>query len=96
MNGFSPWMDSNWVGDVTTKQFTLSYIFLLGNGFISLQSQKKDTMTLSTSEVEYVVDVTTTKESQWLCQILQDWFSQHNPTTFFCNNKSIIKLSKNI
>lgn len=53
-------------------------------------------MAISTSEVEYVVDDTTTKESQWLRQILQDWFSQHNPTTFFSNNQSIIKLSKNI
>jgi hypothetical protein len=54
-------------------------------------------MDFSTSEVEYTADVITTKESQWLCQILQDCgFLQHNPTTFFYNNQSIIKLSKNI
>jgi hypothetical protein len=54
-------------------------------------------MALSTREVEYIVDVTTTEKSQWLHEILQDCgFLQHNPTTFFCNNQSIIKLSKNI
>jgi hypothetical protein len=65
-------------------------------GPIAWGSKKQKTVTLSTTESEYVAVCHTTKEIIWLRNLLSDiGFKQHDPTVLHCDNKSAVRLTFN-
>jgi len=48
------YLDSNFVGCVDTRKFTLSYVFLLAGGEISWKNAKQSVVAASTIEARFV------------------------------------------
>jgi hypothetical protein len=57
------WCDANWTSDVQTQKFISRYVFIFGEGVISLKSQKQQLIALSSTKVEYIVVVVVVKKS---------------------------------
>ncbi len=55
-----------------TQKFISRYVFIFGEGVISLKSQKQQLIALSSTKVEYIVVVVVVKKSTWLHQLLDD------------------------
>ena len=88
--------DSDWAGSVDDRKRTLGYVFHLGYGAISWASKKKLIVLLSTTEAEYVAAIAVACQTIWMRRMLRDLHpDQEGMTTIFCNNTSVIALSKN-
>ncbi|PNX81919.1 copia-type polyprotein [Trifolium pratense] len=93
---FSGWTDSDYAGDIDDRKSTSGYVYMYGNGVVSWLYKKQAIVTLSTTEVEYVVAASCACQSVWLRRILEQLKqTQMTGTTIFCDNTSSIKLSKN-
>ena len=70
------------------------YIFMVDGGAVSWSSKKKELVTLSAAEAEYVAQTHVEKEALWLCRLLTENFkSMDMPTTLFSDSKSAIALA---
>lgn len=88
--------DSDYVGDVEDRKSTSGYAFLLSSGVVSWSSKKQPIVTLSTTEAEFVAAASCASQVVWMRRILEKLgHSQGGSTTVFCDNSSMIKLSKN-
>src|SRR5688572_25529670 len=71
---FKCFSDADWAGDVADRKSTSSYVFKLAGGPISLGSKKQSSVSLSTSEAEYIALSLAIQEGKWvhrlLCEIL--------------------------
>jgi hypothetical protein len=91
--GFS---DSDYAGDVDDHKNTSGYVFLLNGATISLSSKKQTIVTLSTTEAEFIAAASCVCQGIWLRGILEEVkYTQQGLIMLFCDNSSIIKLSKN-
>ncbi|XP_019052653.1 PREDICTED: uncharacterized protein LOC109114437 [Nelumbo nucifera] len=61
--GFS---DSDWDGAIDERKSTTTYVFSLGSKMISWPSKKKNTVALSSAEVEYISATSASCEAIWL------------------------------
>ena len=68
----------------------------MGSGAISWASKKQPVVALSTTEAEYVAETTAACQAVCLRRVLKDLcHEQENGTTIYCDNSSVIALSKN-
>ena len=69
---------------------------MLGTGAVSWSSKKQQIISLSTTEIEFIVATACACQAIWLRRILEELqFKQVEATTVFCDNNSVIKHSKN-
>ncbi|GKV22816.1 hypothetical protein SLEP1_g32638 [Rubroshorea leprosula] len=88
--------DSDYAGDLDDRKSTSGFVFMLGSGAISWSSKKQPTVTLSTTEAEYVAATSCASQAIWLRRIMEELeLNQHEATSSYCDNSSAIKLSKN-
>lgn len=88
--------DSDFANDPDTRKSTSGYIFKLNGGAVTWSSQRQQTVSLSTSEAEYIGSSNATKEAIWVRRLLQDLGELENgPTTLCVDNQSAIRLVKN-
>ena len=88
--------DSDYTGDQDDKRSTLGYVFMLGTGAVSWSSKKQQIVTLSITEAEFIAATACACQAIWLRRILEELqFQQIEATIVFCDNNSVIKLSKN-
>ena len=93
LTGFT---DSDWAGSTDDRRSTSAYIFCLGKGTISWCSRKQNTVALSSTEAEYTSATKASCEEVWLRKLLNDLgLKQEGPTTIYCDNMSVISLTKN-
>jgi hypothetical protein len=87
--------DSDYAGDINTRQSTSGFIFLLNEGPIAWSSRRQNCVALSTTEAEYVAACEAAKESVWLrrllLEIIPDW---KQPLPLLCDNISSIELTR--
>ena len=89
--------DSDYAGDVDDRKSTSGYVFIMGSTTISWCLKKQAILTLSTTRAEFVVATTCACQAIWLRKILEELhFKQPEPTPVYCDNISIVKLSKNL
>nr|KYP62884.1 Retrovirus-related Pol polyprotein from transposon TNT 1-94 [Cajanus cajan] len=82
--------DSDYAGDLEDRKSILGYVFMLGSGAVAWS------VTLSTTEAEFVAAAFCASQEIWMRRILEKLSqSQNSCTTIFCDNSSTIKLSKN-
>ncbi|KAL0405906.1 UNVERIFIED_CONTAM: Copia protein [Sesamum latifolium] len=75
---------------------TSGYTFSLGSGIFSWASKKQATVAQSSTEVEYIAAAATSNQVTWLRRILEDMGEkQEEPTKIYCDNKSVIAITKN-
>ena len=58
--------DSDFAGSIDDRKSTSGYIFHLGSGAISWDSQKQPIVTLSTTEAEYVAATSAACQAVWI------------------------------
>lgn len=63
LEGYS---DADFTGDVETRRSTTGYMFILANGLVTWASQRQKSVTLNTTEAEYVAAAAAAKEAIWL------------------------------
>jgi hypothetical protein len=91
------YIDSDSDGCIDDRKSTSGYVFILGSCAISWSSKKQPTISLSSTEVEYIALTSTTSEAIWLKRILTYLKQeQQDATIIYCDNMSTISISKNI
>jgi hypothetical protein len=90
----SGYIDSDWDGSVSDRKITSGCCFSLGSAMISWQSRKQSSISLSTTEEEYIVVCSTSCESIWLQKLLTGLFDlEMEATMILCDNQSCIKMT---
>ena len=90
------YLDAEWDGCVDDRKSTSGGAFFLGESLVSWISKKQTSISLSTTEVEYIAASECCTQIEWMKQTLQDIkVVYENPTVFHCDNTSSISLSKN-
>ena len=96
---FKCFSDANWAGDVTDRKSTSCYVSKLVSGPISWGSKKQTSVSLSTSEAEYIALSLAIQEGKWvhrlLCEILVAAHFEVPKLVIFEDNQSCIKMTKN-
>ena len=92
----SSYSDSDYAGDLETRRSTSGNLFFLANGPISWLSQRQPSVSLSTTEAEYISPCTAAREVTWLRRLLSDTgYPCDMGTKLYIDNQSTIKLIKN-
>lgn len=88
--------DSDFASDRETRKSTTGYVFKVSGGPITWSSKRQPSVSLSTTEAEYVAACQSTKEAIWLRQLYSDIGEPiDEPTTIHIDNQSAIKLIHN-
>ena len=78
------------------RKSTSGYVFLLGSGAVSWSSKKQPIVSLSSTEVEFIVAASCACQAVWLKGVFEKLGqNQDKPTIIRCDSSSAIKLSKN-
>ena len=84
----------DWEGDRIDRKSTYGYVFMFGGGSIFLSSNKQDSISLSSTEVEYKGAVNACIQVVWLQGILSEFeIGCASSAVLFCDNQSAIKIS---
>ena len=90
------WTDADWGGDVDDRKSTSGYVYTFAGGAIAWRSKKQATVSLSSTEAEYVAATLAAKEGIWLKAILEEInFAEEKPIEIYCDNQSCLKLASN-
>lgn len=82
--------------DLITHRSTIGYIFIIAGSVISALSKRQYSITLFSTEAEYVVCYQVTKEAVWLQLLLKELdHSQPSPTILSYDNNNTILLTNN-
>lgn len=65
--------DSDWAKDKKNRKLTSNFIFILNGGLISWYSKRQSTVTLSSTEAEYIALTLATKKATWLWLLLTEF-----------------------
>lgn len=87
--------DSDWAGDLNDRKSTSGYVFKIFGNTVSWLSQKQPTVSLSSTEAEYLALSNGVCEAKWLRCLLKELGHECNtPTTIFEDNQSCIKVAE--
>lgn len=91
--GFS---DADFAGDFETRKSTSGYVYKYSNAPITWTSRRQQSVSVSTTEAEYIAASEACKEAIWLTQLLSDLDERCNrPVELYLDNQSAIRLIKN-
>lgn len=91
--GFS---DADWAGCQDTRRSISGSCFFIGQSLISWRTKKQQTVSHSSSEVEYCALASATCELQWLLYLLRDLhITCIKPLVLYCENQSAFHIAAN-
>jgi hypothetical protein len=86
----------DWVGCIDDRRSTSEATFYLGECLVSCLSKKQLSISLSTSEAQYIATTGCCTQVLWMKQTLIDiQFEYDEPIPIYFDNKSAINISKN-
>jgi transposase InsO family protein len=89
-------VDADWAGDVNSRRSISGYVFFLNGTPISWTAKKQPSISLSSTESEYMASSHATREAVYLRQFLTEiGFRQNIPTPILVDNQSAIALARN-
>ena len=89
-------VDSDWAGDTDTRRSHTGYVLMFNGGAISWKSRRQDSVSLSTSEAEFVAASQCGQEVLYIREILLDFHQpQTGPTIVYEDNLACIAMSEN-
>jgi hypothetical protein len=88
--------DADWAGCIDDRRSTNGAAFYLGECLVSWLSKKQSSISLSTTETEYIAATTCCTQVLWMKQTLTDIQVEYDePIPIYCDNTSAISISKN-
>ena len=92
----SGYVDANYAGDKHTSKSTTGYVFMFNGGLVSWCSKRQATITLSSTEAEYIALCQAAREAAWLRQLMVELgIYEGQPITINKDNQGAIALGKN-
>jgi hypothetical protein len=89
--------DVDWEGSIDDRRSTSGEAFYLGDFLVSWLSKKQSSVSLSTTEEEYIATTTCCTQVLWMKKTLQDIQVKYDdPISILCDNTSAISISKNL
>ena len=82
----------DYVADVDATRFVIGYTFMIDNSLVSWKATLHPTVTLSSTEVEYMVITEATKERIWLKGLVSNLGFPQEKTIILYDNLSVIYL----
>uniref|UniRef100_H3H975 Integrase catalytic domain-containing protein n=2 Tax=Phytophthora ramorum TaxID=164328 RepID=H3H975_PHYRM len=96
---FRGYSDADWAGDLADRKSTSGYTFMLMSAPVSWGSKKQSSVSLSTSEAEYIALSLAIQEGKWIHRLLCEILAAANETgpelMIREDNQSCIKMTKN-
>ncbi|KAG2803054.1 hypothetical protein PC113_g24434 [Phytophthora cactorum] len=96
---FRGYSDADWAGDLADRKSTSGYTFMLMSAPVSWGSKKQSSVSLSTSEEEYIALSLAIQEGKWIHRLLCEILAAANETgpelMIREDNQSCIKMTKN-
>ncbi len=92
MIGFT---DSHYPTSLDDRKSNSAYVFKYNNCTISLNSAKQKTVSLSSTEAEFIALARAVKEAVWLKQLLVELSRKSEKINIYCDNNSTICLANN-
>ncbi|KAL6140713.1 hypothetical protein ACLB2K_059009 [Fragaria x ananassa] len=86
--------DSDYAGDVDTRRSMTGYVFTLGGSVVIWKATLQPTVTLSTTEAEYMALTAAAKEGIWLKGLVSSLGLHHDQAIVYCDCLSAICLAK--
>jgi hypothetical protein len=87
---------SDWDGSASERKINSVCCFSLGSAMTSWQSSKQSSISLSTTEEDYIAACSTSCEAIWLRELLIGLFDlEMDVIMIFCDNQSCINMSEN-
>lgn len=88
--------DADYAGDTETRRSTSGYVFLFGSSAVSWGSVRQKSVSLSTTESEYIAASDAVKELVWLERLIAQITSKKRIKSLFrMDNQSAVRLIKN-
>ena len=88
--------DADWAGDPSDRKSISGYTAILSGAAISWSSKKQATVSLSSTEAEYIAAARATQEATWIHTFLSEiGHPLKKPITLYVDNQSAIKLIQN-
>jgi hypothetical protein len=92
----SVYSDADWSNCMDERKITSGDTFFLGDSLVSWLSKKQGSISLSTTEDEYIAATTCYTQVLWMIQTLVDLEVKYiAPIPIHCDNTSAISVSKN-
>ena len=89
--------DADWAGDANTRRSISGYVFFLGGSPVTWAAKKQPSISLSSTESEYMASSLATREVVYLRQFLIEiGFRPPGPIPLLINNQSAIALARNL
>ena len=89
------YIDANQAGSSVNRKSTSGGCFYVGNNLVAWHSKKQNAISLSIAEAEYIAAGSCCTQLLWMKQILSEYGLVQNVMTLFCDNMSVINISKN-
>ncbi|KAG8493847.1 hypothetical protein CXB51_011132 [Gossypium anomalum] len=93
-DGVYSYVDADFVGDLDRRRSLTGYVFTIGGCAISWKATLQTTVTLSTTEAEYMAITEACKEAIWLKGLFSELNEDLQISTVFCDSQSAIFLTK--
>jgi hypothetical protein len=88
--------DADWANCVDERKSTSGGAFFLSNSLVAWLSKKQGSISLSTTEADYIAATTCCTQVLWMIQTLADLEVKYTaPIPIHCDNTSAISVSKN-
>ena len=88
---------ANWENCLDERKSTSGGAFFLGDSLVAQMSKKQGSISLSTTEAEYIIDATCCTQVLWMIQTLAYLEVKYTePIPIHCDNTSSISVSKNL
>jgi len=80
------YVGGDYTGDFDQRRFTSGYMFTVAECTISWKAELQDTITLSTTEAEYIAAVEASKEVLWLRGLVETFSIIQNSIRVHCDS----------
>jgi transposase InsO family protein len=87
--------DADWASNANDRKSTSRGCFYVGNNLVAWMSKKQASISLSTTEAEYIAAGSCCTQLLWMKTLLGDYGCSQDTMTINCDNTSAIKISKN-
>ena len=87
--------DVDWAGNADDHKSTSSGCFYLGNNLVSWMSKNQNTISLSTTKIEYIVASSCCTQLFWMQKLIVVYDICQKHLTIYCDNTIAINIFKN-